>query len=123
MIRKYPNHKPPWHHKEEPHNHHETQGRQTKQSNRLSLPHQYDCKTRMDICNVQQNIEQLQTSTMGLTNKKQQKKTPPYNGQQPKSLHCFYFKSNQLKLENAIHTPFKQKLVIQTLRYNWFILH
>ena len=51
MIRKCPNHKPqtnPWHRKEEPHNHHETPGRQTKQSNQLSLPHQDDCKTRMD---------------------------------------------------------------------------
>ena len=27
----------------------ETPGRQTKQSNQLSLPHQDDCKTRMDI--------------------------------------------------------------------------
>ena len=34
---------------EEPHNHHETSGRQTKQSNQLSLPHQDDCKTRLDI--------------------------------------------------------------------------
>ena len=52
MIRKYHNHKPktnPWHREEEPHNHHETPGRQTKQSNQLSLPHQDDCKTRMDI--------------------------------------------------------------------------
>ena len=52
MIRKYHNHKPQtkrWHHEEEPHNHHETPGRQTKQSNHLSLPHQDDCKTRMDI--------------------------------------------------------------------------
>ena len=32
---------------EEPHNNHETPGRQTKQSNQLSLPHQDDCKTRM----------------------------------------------------------------------------
>ena len=40
MIRKYRNHKPqtnPWHREEEPHNHHETPGRQTKQSNQLSL--------------------------------------------------------------------------------------
>ena len=40
MIRKYHNHKPktnPWHREEEPHNHHETPGRQTKQSNQLSL--------------------------------------------------------------------------------------
>ena len=39
----------PRHREEEPHNNHETQGRQTKQSNKLSLPHQDDCKTRMDI--------------------------------------------------------------------------
>ena len=42
----YHNHKPqtnPCHRKEEPHNHHETPGRQTKQSNQLSLPHQDDC--------------------------------------------------------------------------------
>ena len=52
MIRKYHNHKPqtkPRHRKEEAHNHHETPGRQTKQSNQLSHPHQDDCKTRMGI--------------------------------------------------------------------------
>ena len=51
MIRKYHNHKlktNPCHHKEEPHNSHDTLGRQTKQSNELSLPQQDDCKTRMD---------------------------------------------------------------------------
>ena len=40
MIRKYHNHKPqttPWHREEEPLNHHETPGRQIKQSNQLSL--------------------------------------------------------------------------------------
>ena len=36
-----------------------------KQSNQLSLPHQDDCNTRIDISNVQQNIEQLQAPTMG----------------------------------------------------------
>ena len=43
MIRKYHNHKPqatPWHHEEEPLNHHETPGRQIKHSNQLSIPHQ-----------------------------------------------------------------------------------
>ena len=39
----------PWHREEELHNNHETSGRQTKQSNQFSLPHQDDCKTRMDI--------------------------------------------------------------------------
>ena len=52
MIRKYHNHKPQttlWHREEEPLNHHETPGRQIKQSNQHSLPHQDDCNTRMDI--------------------------------------------------------------------------
>ena len=52
MIRKYHNHQlqtNPWHCEEEPHNNHDTPGRQTKQSNQLSLPHQYDRKTRIDI--------------------------------------------------------------------------
>ena len=39
----------PWHHEEEPFKHHETAGRQIKQSNQLSLPHQDDCNTRIDI--------------------------------------------------------------------------
>ena len=52
MIRKYHNHKlqtTPWHREEEPLNHHETPGRQIKQSNQPSHPHQDDCNTRMDI--------------------------------------------------------------------------
>ena len=52
MIRKYHNHKLQttlWHRAEEPLNHQETPGRQIKQSNQLSLPHQDDCNTRMDI--------------------------------------------------------------------------
>ena len=69
-----PHHKPQttlWHREEEPLNHHETPGRQIKQSNQLSLPHQDDCNTRMDTSIIQQNIEQLKTPTMGVTiNKK-----------------------------------------------------
>ena len=52
MIRKYHNHKlqtTQRHREEEPLNHHETPGRQIKQSNQLPLPHQDDCKTRTDI--------------------------------------------------------------------------
>ena len=77
MIRIYHNHKlqtNPWHRGEEPHNNHETRGRQTKQSNQLSLPHQDDCKTRM---NVQQNIEQLQNPTMGVTINNESTTTEP----------------------------------------------
>ena len=51
MIRKYHNHKlqiTPWHREEELLNH-QTPGRQIKQSNQLSLPHQDDCNTRIDI--------------------------------------------------------------------------
>ena len=39
----------PWHRGEEPLIHHETPGRQIKQRNQLSLPHQDDCNTRMHI--------------------------------------------------------------------------
>ena len=49
MIRKYHNHKlqtNPWHREKEPHNNHETPGRQTNQSNQFSLPYQADCKSR-----------------------------------------------------------------------------
>ena len=52
MIRKNNYHEPqtnPWHQEEEPHNHHETLGRQTKQSSQLPLPHEDDSKTRLDI--------------------------------------------------------------------------
>ena len=52
MIRKYHNHKlqtNPWHPEEEPHDNHETPGRQTKLSIKLSLPHQDNSKTRRDI--------------------------------------------------------------------------
>ena len=66
MIRKYHNHnlqKNLCHLEEEPHNNHKTPGRQTKQSKQLPLPHQDDCKARMDT----QNIEQLQNPTMGVT--------------------------------------------------------
>ena len=51
MIKKYHNHKQqtnPWRGEEEPLNNPETSGRQTKQSNQLSLPYQDDCKTRID---------------------------------------------------------------------------
>ena len=51
MIRKYHNYKLQtnrWHREEEQHNNHEAPGRQTKQSNQLSLIHQDDCKTGMD---------------------------------------------------------------------------
>ena len=45
MIRKYHNHIPqttPWHREEEPLYHQESPGRQTKQSNQFSPPHQDD---------------------------------------------------------------------------------
>ena len=52
MNRKCRNHKPqttPWHGEKEPLNPHKTPGRQIKQSNQLSLPHQDDCNTKIDI--------------------------------------------------------------------------
>ena len=66
-IRKYHNHKlqkNQWYREEEPHNNHETPGRQTTQSNQLSLPHRADCKARMGAQrNAHRNIEKLQNPT------------------------------------------------------------
>ena len=75
IIRKYHNHKTQkdtWHREEEQHNHLGTSGRQTKQSNRLSLPHQDDCKLEWIQSNAQQSIKLLQTPTMGVTLTKSQ---------------------------------------------------
>ena len=60
MIRKYHNHKlqtNPWHREEEPHNNHETTGRQTKQSNQLSLfPIEMIANLEWTQSNAHQNI-------------------------------------------------------------------
>ena len=69
MVRKYHNDKlqtNPWHREEESHNNKETQGRQAKQSNQLSLfPIKMIAKLEWTQSNAQQNIEQLQNPTMG----------------------------------------------------------
>ena len=70
MIKKYHNHKlqtNPWHREEEPHNNHETPGRQTKQNNHLSFPRGDDCKTRIDTKLRTTEHEQIQNPTLGLT--------------------------------------------------------
>ena len=64
------NHKPqttPWLHEEEPLNHHETPGRQIKQCNQLSFPHQDDYNTRMDIKKRTTKRRTIVTPTMGVT--------------------------------------------------------
>ena len=74
MIRKYHNYKMqtnPWRREEEPHNNHETQGRQTKQNKQLSLPRQDGCKTRLDILSVQQKHKTITDSHNGSNNKQQ----------------------------------------------------
>ena len=68
-----------WHHREEePLNHHKAPGRQIKQSNQLSLPHQDDCITRMDTKQRTTKQWTIQTPTMGVTmNKKSTTTEPP----------------------------------------------
>ena len=56
---------------EEPHNNHETPGRQTKQSNQLSLTHQGECKTRMDIKFITTKLRTITDSHNGSNNKQQ----------------------------------------------------
>ena len=88
-----------WHREEEPHNKYETLGKQTKQSNQFSLPHQDDCKTVLlewTQSNEQQNIEKLQNPTMGeaINNESTTSEPPPQNGKQPKppgGLNAFYW--------------------------------
>ena len=74
MIRKYHNHKlqtNPWQCEEGPHNIHKTPGRQTKQSNQLSLPHQDDCKTRRDM-KLRTTKQRTITASHNGSNNKQQ---------------------------------------------------
>ena len=73
MIRKYLNQKPqttPWHREEEPLNHQETPGRQTKQSNHPSAPpHQDDCNTRTDTKQHKTKHKKITDSHNGSYNK------------------------------------------------------
>ena len=70
MIRKYHNYKlqtDPLHPEGEPHNNHKTPGRQTKQETNSLFPIKMIAKLEKTLRNVQQNIEQLQKPTMGVT--------------------------------------------------------
>ena len=76
MIKKYHNRKPQTNHRhreEEPHNNHETLGRKAMQSRQLSLPHQDDCKTRMDI----KQRTTLHNPTLGVTINNESTTTDP----------------------------------------------
>ena len=71
MIRKYHSHKlqtNPWHRKKEPHNNNETPGRRNVKQPALSLfPIKMIAKLEWRQSKAQQNLEQLQNSTMGVT--------------------------------------------------------
>ena len=75
-VSKYHNHKlqvNPWHREEEPHYNHETPGRQTLQSNQLSLfPIKMIAKLEWTQSIAQQNIEKVQNPTMEVTTTNQQ---------------------------------------------------
>ena len=84
----------------EPHDNHETPLRQTKQRNQLSLSHQDDCKTRMDIkyrTTIHRTITQSHNGSntqQWINNESTTTEPPPYNGQQPKllgGLNAFYW--------------------------------
>ena len=74
MFRKYHNHKlqtTPWHREEEPLNHHEHQEDKLSKAISSLFPIKMIAILEWTQSNVQQNIEQLQTPTMGVTiNKK-----------------------------------------------------
>ena len=83
MIRKYHNHKLQtnlWYREEEPHNNHETPGRPDKQRKAIGsfFPIEMIAKLEWTQSNAQQNIEQLQNLTMGVTiNNKSTTTEPP----------------------------------------------
>ena len=80
MIRKYHNQKPqtnPWHREEEPLNHHKTPGRQIKQSNQFTLPHQDNCNTGMDIKKRTTKHRTIKVSHNGSNNKQKSTTTEP----------------------------------------------
>ena len=96
MIREYHNHTlqtNQWHCEEEPHNNHETPGRQTKQSNQLSLPHQDDCKTRRDKKKRTTKPRTITESHNGNNNKQQVK---------PEQLKRKHIKKAPYKYNNRI---------------------
>ena len=79
MIRKYHSHKlqtNPWHRKEEPHNNHETPGRQSKAISSL-FPIVMIAKLEWTQSNAQQNIEQLQNPTLRATINNESAPTEP----------------------------------------------
>ena len=70
MIRKYKTHKlqtNPLHREEEPNNNQETPGRQTQQSNQLSLPHKDNYKNRIDIKYCTTKHRTIKVSHNGVT--------------------------------------------------------
>ena len=75
----------PGHREEEPHNNHETQDKQSKETSSF-FPIEMIAKLELTQSNAQQNIEQLQNPTLGVTINNESTKTepPPKNGQQPK---------------------------------------
>ena len=77
-----------WHRDEEPYNNHETPGRQTKQSNQPSLPHQHYCKTRMDTKYRTTKHRTITESHNGRNNQQRinNNRTTALDLQQPKQL-------------------------------------
>ena len=74
---------------EEPHNNHETPGRQTKQSNFL-FPIKIIAKLEWAQSNAQQNIEQPQNPTMGVTINNES--TTTENAKMLENIDLFFFK-------------------------------
>ena len=81
-----------WYREEEPRSHHETPGRQNKQSNQLSLAYQDDCKTRMDIKKRTTKHRAITDSHIGGNNKqkvlKPQRLKPSCAYKQSDQSHC-----------------------------------
>ena len=80
LIRKYHNHKLQtnlWYREEESHNNHETPERQKSKATSSLFPIEMIAKLEWTQSNAQQNIEQLQNPTMGVTINNESTTTEP----------------------------------------------
>ena len=67
----------PWHREEEPHNHHETPCRKRNKATSSLFPIKMIAKLEWTQSNAQQNIEQLQHHTIGVTLNNESTTTEP----------------------------------------------
>ena len=125
MIRKYHSHKlqtNPWHREEEPHNNHEPQGIQTSKATSSLYPIKMISKLQWRQSNAQQNVEQFQNHTMGVTinneiNNNNNNRTTALERTAAKAMYFLYWWK---KIESNIHLEQSFYFTHKELEVWWF---